>query len=243
MILRRRKPAPVVSLWAAVGPDDLQTLARTGWSAWPQRDAHDLAVEAFEVRDEAVHVVRDELVRDHGEGSLVVFDVPPSVTGWPGVERHGRRLLIPKGRRLTKAVVGDVTEEAQYRSGVEQAEVDAVRDHFGELVPDGWRAMVTAPSWLRRGWMTSGAYVDLHPPVDAVRATQVWHRDMVYHPGALVIGSDGGDRLLAIDLREGDPPVVLLDRSSTGWDDAVVQSPGVHHFAERLEHGDFAYTR
>jgi hypothetical protein len=91
--------------------------------------------------------------------------------------------------------------------------------------------------------MTSGAYVDLHPPADAVRATQVWNGELVYHPGALVIGSDGADGLLVVDLREAEPPVVLVPRSSTGWDDAVVQSPDVHHFAESLERGDFAFTR
>src|SRR4051812_15016283 len=241
MILRR-KPAPTLSLWCAVGPRELQALAATGWSSWPQLDAQDTSVEAYRVRAEAVAVVRDEVVEVEGEGSLVVFDVPPDVVGWSGVLVRGDRLLLPKGRRLSKAVVGDISEEAQYQRGASSSEVDAVRDAFGELVPDAWRAMVQAHGWLRRGWTATGAYVDLHPPAEAVRATQAWTSELVYHPGVLVIGGDGGDRRLAIDLREDDPPVRLLHVASTGWDDTVVQAPSVGALVERLEVGDFTYV-
>ncbi|GAB3593224.1 hypothetical protein GCM10027446_15180 [Angustibacter peucedani] len=241
MILRR-KPAPVLSLWCVVGPRELQALIEVGWTSWPQLDPADHHVEAFSVRAEAVHVVRDELVLVEGEGSVVVFDVPDDVASWPGVEQRGDRLLIPKGRRLTKAIVGDISEEAQYQRGASAPEVDAVRDAFGELVPEAWRDMVQAPGWLRRGWMATGAYVDLHPPADAIRVTQDWTREMLYHPGVLLIGSDGADRRLAIDLREDDPPVRSLDPASTGWDDTVVQSGSVRAFADQLEVGDFAYV-
>ncbi len=241
MILRR-KPAPTVSLWCPVGPRELQALIEVGWTSWPQLTADDHLLEAFRLRDEAVHVVRDELVPAHGEGSVVVFDVPPELASWSAVEPVGDRLRIPKGRRLTKAIVGDISEEAQYQQGVTQPEVDAVRDAFGELVPQAWRDMVTATSWLRRGWMTTGAYVDLHPPADAIRVTQGWTQELVYHPGVLIIGSDGHGCRLAIDLRDDDPPVLLLHPSSTGWDDTVVQAPSVKAFAERLEIGDFGYA-
>lgn len=236
----RRKPVPTVSLWCVVGTRELQALAATGWSTWPQRDLSDTTVEAFRERPEAVRVLREDLVPAEGEGSLVVFDVPPDVLGWPGVETDGARVRLPKGRRLTKAVVGDIAEEAQYRRGVDGHEVDAVRDAFGELAPDAWRAMVTAPTWLRRGWMATGSYVDLHPPREAIALTQSWTREMVFHPGALVIGADGRHRHLVIDLREDDPPVHLVDDASTGWDDTVVQAPSVTELAQRLERGDFA---
>ncbi len=238
----RRKPAPTLSLWCVVGARDLQALAAIGWTTWPQRDLDDTVLEAYRLRAEAVRAVREELVPAQGEGSLVVFDVPPDVVSWAGVEADGERLRIPKGRRLTKAIIGDICEEAQYQRGVGQDEVDAVRAAFGELVPEPWRAMVTAPSWLRRGWMATGAYVDLHPPADAVRVTQSWTQEIVFHPGALVIGSDGLHRHLVIDLREDDPPVHLIEDSSTGWDDTVVQAPSVTVLAERLEIGDFAFV-
>ncbi len=158
---------------------------------------------------------------------------------WPGVQAGDGRLSIPKGRRLTKAIIGDVCEEAQYQRGVPDVEVDAVRDAFGELVPDAWRAMVTAPTWLRRGWMATGSYVDLHPPYVATQVTQAWMQEMVFHPGALVIGTDGRHRHLVIDLREPDPPVRLVEDSSTGWDDTVVQTASVGELVRRLEQGDF----
>ncbi len=241
MILRR-KPAPVLSLWCAVGPAQLRALLETGCSTWPQLGADDHLLEAFRLRAEAVDVVRDEIVPDQGEGSVVVFDVPADVASWPGVQAVGDRLLIPKGRRLTRSVVGDISEEAQYQRGASPSEVDAVRHAFGELVPNAWRAMVQAGAWLRRGWMATGAYVDLHPPADAIRVTQTWTREMLYHPGALAIGSDGAQRLLVVDLREDDPPVRSLDPASTGWDDTVVQARSVAEFAEALETGHFAYV-
>lgn len=240
MFLRRKTPPPV-SLWRAVGARELQALEAVGWSTWPQTSADDALLLAHTRRPAAVRLLRQQLVPTEGEGSLVVFDVPPDVLARPGVRAPGGMVALPKGRRLTR-VVGDITEEAQYRRGADQAEVDAVREAFGELVPDAWRAMVTAPSWLRRGWTTAGHYVDLHPPADAVRATQVWTAEMVYHPGVLVIGTDGHDRRLAIDLREDDPPVRLLHRASTGWDDAPVQAASVRELAVRLEEGDFAYS-
>jgi hypothetical protein len=241
-VILRRKPAPTVSLWSVASPRELQALASVGWVSWPQLGPDDVAVEAFRRREAAVRVVRDRLVPDAGEGSLIVFDIQPALLDGPGVEADGERVRLPKGRRLTKAVVGHVNEEAQYQRGATDAEVDAVRWAFGEPVPDGWRAMVTAPSWLRRGWMITGAYVNLHPPADAVRVTQAWTREMVYHPGVLIIGSDGRAGRLAIDLREPDPPVHLLDEASTGWDDTVVQAPCVAAFVEQLELGDFGYV-
>lgn len=241
MILRR-KPAPVLSLWCAVGPRELQALASTGWASWPQLGRDDALLEAFRIRAEAVHVVRDELVAAEGEGSVVVFDVAVDLPDRPEVEARGDRLLIPKSRRLTKAIVGDISEEAQYQRGASPADVDAVRDAFGEPVPQAWRSMVQAPAWLRRGWMATGAYVDLHPPLDAVRVTQAWTQELLYHPGVLIVGSDGAARRLGIDLREADPAVRSLDPASTGWEDTVVQAATVAEFAEALESGHFAYV-
>jgi hypothetical protein len=240
VVFLRRKPAPTLSLWSVVGAADLHALAASGWTSWPQRGEHDDVLEAWRVRAEAVRLLRESVVPELGEGSLVVFDVPPDVLTWPGVQLDGERLLVPKGRRLTKAVIGDICEEAQYQRGVAQRDVDAVRDAFGELVPSAWRDMVSAPTWLRRGWMATGAYVDLHPPAEAIRVTQSWMREMVFHPGALVIGADGSRRHLVIDLREQDPPVHLVEDSSTGWDDTVVQARSVGELVQRLEIGDFS---
>lgn len=241
-VFLRRKQLPTLSLWCVVDTTDLHLLASLHWRSWPQRDLHDTTLVAYRDRDEAVAVVRRELVPEQGEGSVVVFDVAPELETWAGVDTDSSRLRIPKGRRLTKAIVGDICEEAQYRRGVDPAEVDAVRDAFGELVPESWRSMVTAPCWLRRGWMATGSYVDLHTPAEAIRVTQSWMEEMVYHPGALVIGSDGAHRKLVIDLREDDPPVHLVEASSTGWDDTAVQAADLRTFAGRLEHGDFTFT-
>lgn len=238
----RRKPPPTVSLWAAVDAGGLWALAEAGWASWPQLNADDQVVQGYLLREEAVSVVRDELARQQGEGSLVVFDVPADVTSWRDVRAVGDRLLIPKGRRLTKVIVGDISEEAQYQRGVEASELDAVQLAFGEPVPAAWRAMVTAPTWLRRGWMTTGAHVELHPPLDAVRITRDWWGELIFHPSALVIGRDGAGRTLAIDLRENDPPVLAFDALSTGWDDGVQQAISVADLAERLEVGDFGST-
>src|SRR5690349_4890036 len=46
------------------------------------------------------------------------------------------------------------------------------------------------------------------------------NQEIERHPGLLVFASDGSRELIGLDLRAGVPPVVMVDITSEGWDDA-----------------------
>ena len=69
-----------------------------------------------------------------------------------------------------------------------------------------------------------------------------WGDGTEAHPGIAIIGSDGSREQLVLDLR-GDPaPVLLVDTTSSGWDDAIRQADDVGELIDRIEAGTFAFT-
>lgn len=53
-------------------------------------------------------------------------------------------------------------------------------------------------------------------------------------PGALFFGTDGSRESLAWDLRQTNPPVYLVDLTSAGWDDALLQAPTLTALLEQF---------
>ena len=59
-----------------------------------------------------------------------------------------------------------------------------------------------------------------------------------FFPGIVVIGSDGGGELLALDTRGTDhSPVVMVPGISTGWNDGLLQAPNFSDFMAQRERG------
>ena len=58
----------------------------------------------------------------------------------------------------------------------------------------------------------------------------------------MILGSDGSREMLAADARSDPAPVVLIDISAEGWQDAVPQAEDFPEFIQRIEAGTFKFT-
>nr|BFE59898.1 hypothetical protein GCM10020063_044240 [Dactylosporangium thailandense] len=142
---------------------------------------------------------------------------------------------------LNAHIVGAIIEEADYRGPVSDQEFTDARDALGTELPAGWRAYLQGASWLRRGWMTSGAYVWLNTPREMLELHHAWDESADAHPGIAIIGGDGSREQLVLDLRSDPAPVLLVDITSGGWDDAIRQADDVGELVDRIEAGTFAF--
>jgi hypothetical protein len=112
---------------------------------------------------------------------------------------------------------------------------------LGRPLPAEWRAYLQGRSWFRRGWLTGGAYVWLNSPRETLELHDAWDTATGAHPGIAIIGGDGSRELLVLDLRSDPAPVLLVDITSSGWEDAVRQADDVGRLIERIEAGTFAF--
>ncbi|GLZ30304.1 hypothetical protein Lesp02_24930 [Lentzea sp. NBRC 105346] len=175
---------------------------------------------------------------------------------WPALPLHdpmrsrseattiARQQLVPAGgvgyvtrfRVCDDHVVGAIENVAEYRGPVPDEQFD------GLGLPEAWRTYLRGESWLRRGWVNDETYVHLYSPVEMLELQDAWGEATALHPGIAIIGGDGGREQLALDLREAEPSVRLVDIASGGWEGAVTQAGDVRELIERIEAGDFAFT-
>jgi hypothetical protein len=119
-------------------------------------------------------------------------------------------------------IVGAIVEEADYRGPVDDAEFAQAEAALGGPLPSDWRAYLQGRSWFRRGWMDHGdAYVWLYAPREMVEIQDAWAEAATAHPGIAIIGGDGAREHLVLDLRHEPVPVLLVDITSEGWEDAI----------------------
>jgi hypothetical protein len=104
-------------------------------------------------------------------------------------------------------------------------------------IPQAWRSYLRAASWLRDGWLPSGAYVAFHSPLESVRFAEA----SPLLPGALEIGGDGASERLVLDVRGVSPRVMLVNVVCTGWGEAIPQSPSMEAFLAAIEDGSFGF--
>lgn len=57
------------------------------------------------------------------------------------------------------------------------------------------------------------------------------------HPGFLAFGSDGSREVIGLDMRRTPPPVVMIDITSAGWDEALYQAPSLTDFMRHRTSG------
>lgn len=60
--------------------------------------------------------------------------------------------------------------------------------------------------------------------------------EIEHHPGFLAFASDGSRELLGLDLRRQPPPVVMIDVTSPGWEEARWQAATYGEFMEQRRH-------
>lgn len=60
------------------------------------------------------------------------------------------------------------------------------------------------------------------------------NREIEGHPGFLAFASDGSRELIGFDMRSPSPPVVMIDITSAGWEDALLQAESLADFMQQL---------
>jgi len=113
--------------------------------------------------------------------------------------------------------------------GASDQEISAAEHRLGVTFPPELRALVAhqdgSEEWFGDTFVlmySVAAMVDVNGEVDG-------------HPGLLIFGSDGSRELIGLDLRVANHPVVMIDVTSRGWDEALLQAPSLHEFmAQRL---------
>lgn len=221
-------------LWTAASPDDVQQIAAGGWRSWPGR----VPFHGTMSREEAVAVARDAIVAVHGAGHVLRLEVDQVFA-----ERHAD-LRVPAERvaDLTQALAGGITEEAEYQGPIGDIEVAKAEAALRTPLPTQWRRYLQGPSWFRRGWIASGAYVWLYSAEESVDYLRAWGESARDHPGILIIGGDGAGEMLTTDLREPEPRVLLTNIVSPGWKESIVQSTSISAFIEQIEDGSFEFA-
>jgi hypothetical protein len=124
----------------------------------------------------------------------------------------------------------------EYQGPVPDAQFDGLR------LPDAWRAYLQSPSWFHRGWLTEQCFLHLYTPAEVRSELEVWAEGPDSHPGIVIIGNDGARERLALDMRDPDPPVVLVDITSEGWAAAIRQADSAADLIGRVEARTFSFT-
>ncbi|GAA0500441.1 hypothetical protein Ade02nite_27870 [Paractinoplanes deccanensis] len=230
------------TLWRPTGQAELDLVAASGWRAWPPRLPDQPIFYPVLQRWYATKIAREWNVPAGGVGHVTRFDVRRSYLDRHEVRQAGGRDVleyrIPAGEldEFNAHIAGVIVEEAEFRGPVGDDEFAGA-----PALPAAWRAYLQSESWFRRGWLESGAFVELHPPRWSAELLEAWEEAAGLHPGLAIIGGNGSREQLVLDLREDDPPVLLVDITSDGWHNAIPQAAGVAELIERVEAGTFDF--
>lgn len=116
--------------------------------------------------------------------------------------------------------------------------LSAFEERYGVRLPDDYRGfMVDHDGWL--GWTGSGDWLEI-VSIDELEECNLVPQTRT-HPGLTLIGSDGGRELVGFDNRQDPAPVVLVQITSSGWEDAVVQAPSFSGFRVQLDQTGYRF--
>lgn len=121
-------------------------------------------------------------------------------------------------------------------AGASEADFARVESALGvQLTTEHRELLVVENGWER--W-----YGDCFLMVYGTDALVAVNRQVEGHPGLLVFASDGSRELVGLDMRVGSPPVVMIDITSAGWEEAMFQAESLAEFlAQRARHEDFRW--
>lgn len=237
-----------VTLWRPTGQAELDMVAASGWRAWPARLPDQPIFYPVLNRWYATKIAREWNVPAGGVGYVTRFEVQRAHLDRYEVHQVGgrdvREYWIPAEELddLNAHIVGAIVEEADYRGPVSDQEFTDAHHALDTELPARWRAYLQGASWFRRGWMASGAYLWLNTPREMLEVHHAWDEGIGAHPGIAIIGGDGSREQLVLDLRSDPAPVLLVDITSSGWDNAIQQADDVGDFVDRIEAGTFAFN-
>lgn len=244
---RTMEDSDTIALWRPTGQAELDLVAASGWRMWPPRLPDQPIFYPVLNRWYATKIAREWNVPAEGVGYVTRFDVQRSYLNRHEVHQAGGRDVleywIPAEELadLNAHIVGAIIEEADYRGPVTDQEFTDAAGALEQPLPAAWRNYLQGESWLRRGWMTSGAYVWLNSPREMLDLHDAWNESTDAHPGIAIIGGNGSREQLVLDLRSDPAPVLLVDVSSGGWDSAIRQADDVSQLIDRIEAGTFEF--
>lgn len=119
-------------------------------------------------------------------------------------------------------------------AGATQAALDRAQQRLGVHLPADHRAFMIEHDGF--AGVLGEVYVCVYSLAELVdvndTAKDLQRADC---PGLVYFGSDGSREGFGWDFRQESPPVVMLEVTATGWDDALVQAPSFAAFLYQVE--------
>jgi hypothetical protein len=238
--------AESVTLWRPTGQEELDLVEASGWQAWPPRLPEQPIFYPVLNRWYATKITREWNVPHGGVGYVTRFDVRKDyLDQFPVQQAGGRDVLeywIPADQlgEFNENITGGIFTEARYLAPIPDEEFDQAEAGLGCQFPSAWREYLQGQSWLSRGFLESGCYLTLLAPRESFEWCEAW-QPAAQVPGLVILGTDGGGEMLAVDGRDRSAPLVLIPMITQGWADALPQMP-VEQFIGQVEAGTFDFT-
>jgi len=115
------------------------------------------------------------------------------------------------------------------------AEIDQAERRLGVRFPADYRSYLLGQNGLK-GWF-GDVYLELYPVSRVVDATEA-HDHQTWQPGLVLIGGDGAGEAVGYDFRKPEPPIVLVNLVSAGWNDASFQAASFTEFMGQRRRGE-----
>jgi hypothetical protein len=240
-------PSETVTLWRPTGQQELDLVAASQWREWPPRLPEQPIFYPVLNRWYATKIAREWNVPHGSVGYVTRFDVRTDyLDRFPVQQAGGRDVLeywIPAEelREFNANLTEPIIEEARYLGPVTDEEFAQAANRLGCQFPAAWREYLQGRSWLSRGRLESGCYLTLLGPGESADQADAWQAAAQSLPGLVILGTDGGREMLAVDDRDRLSTVVLIDITAGSWEEAVPQMP-IKQFIAQIEAGSFNFT-
>ena len=135
-------------------------------------------------------------------------------------------------RVITLALARRTGQYALMPGGATEADFAAVEQTLGvQLIAKHRELLAVENGWQR--WYGE-CFLMMSSTNGVIESTQLVER----HPGFLGFASDGSREIIGLDMRRDPQPVVMIDITSAGWQDAMFQADSLEDFMERLRTGE-----
>jgi hypothetical protein len=116
--------------------------------------------------------------------------------------------------------------------GATSADFEVVEEALGvRLLADHRTLLADENGWER-------SFGDCFLMVYSTEALVGVNREIERHPGFVAFASDGSRELIGFDMRSPSPPVVMIDITSAGWDEALFQAASLTDFMQQRASGE-----